>query len=118
MHLERIVVEETGRRPLRRLQVTGFQRKPLRFDLGPDPDSAEVATALLRHATSKLPDGGGLAAVATLGFRGEGLASVAAVARTTVSSRMAGDEIATAVDAFGESVARLIRQDNLLGLLQ
>jgi DNA mismatch repair protein MutL len=64
----------------------------------------EVATALVRHATSKLPDAGGLAAVATLGFRGEGLASVAAVARTTVSSRVAGDEIATAVDAFGEEI--------------
>jgi DNA mismatch repair protein MutL len=66
---------------------------------------SEVATALLRHATSKLPDGGGLAAVATLGFRGEGLASVAAVARTTLSSRVAGDEIATAVDAFGEEIS-------------
>jgi DNA mismatch repair protein MutL len=65
---------------------------------------AEVATALVRHATSKLPDAGGLAAVATLGFRGEGLASVAAVARTTVSSRVAGNEIATAVDAFGEEI--------------
>jgi DNA mismatch repair protein MutL len=64
----------------------------------------EVATALRRHATSKLPDAGGLAAVATLGFRGEGLASVAAVARTTLSSRVAGDEIATAVDAFGEDI--------------
>ena len=65
---------------------------------------AEVSTALLRHATSKLPESGGLTAVATLGFRGEGLASVAAVARVTVSSRVAGDEIATAVDAFGEAI--------------
>ena len=65
---------------------------------------AEVATALLRHATSKLPDAGGLTAVATLGFRGEGLASVASVARTTVNSRVAGAEIATAVDAFGEAI--------------
>jgi DNA mismatch repair protein MutL len=64
----------------------------------------EVATALLRHATSKLPDAGKLSAIATLGFRGEGLASVAAVARTTVTSRVTGDEIATAVDAFGEEI--------------
>jgi DNA mismatch repair protein MutL len=64
----------------------------------------EIARALLRHATSKLPDAGGLTAVATLGFRGEGLASVAAVAKTTVRSRVAGAEIATAVDAFGEEI--------------
>jgi DNA mismatch repair protein MutL len=64
----------------------------------------EVASALLRHATSKLPDAGALTAVSTLGFRGEGLASVAAVARTTIFSRVAGAEIATAVDAFGEQI--------------
>jgi DNA mismatch repair protein MutL len=64
----------------------------------------DVARALLRHATSKLPDAGGLTAVATLGFRGEGLASVAAVARTTLVSRSAGAEIGTAVDAFGEEI--------------
>ncbi len=64
----------------------------------------EVPAALLRHATSKLPDFGGLSAVATLGFRGEGLASVAAVARTRLTSRVAGAEIATAVDAYGEEI--------------
>ena len=64
----------------------------------------EVPAALLRHATSKLPDFGGLTRVRTLGFRGEGLASVAAVARTTLISRVAGAEIATAVDAYGEEI--------------
>jgi DNA mismatch repair protein MutL len=75
-------------------------------DDGTGIPAGEVATALLRHATSKLPDGGALTAIATLGFRGEGLASVAAVARTTLSSRTAGAEIATAVDAFGEEIGR------------
>jgi DNA mismatch repair protein MutL len=70
--------------------------------VGIPPD--EVARALVRHATSKLPDAGALTAVSTLGFRGEGLASVAAVAKTTLSSRVAGAEIATAVEAFGESI--------------
>ena len=75
-------------------------------DDGTGIPAGEVATALLRHATSKLPDGGALTAIATLGFRGEGLASVAAVARTTLASRTAGAEIATAVDAFGEEIGR------------
>ncbi len=73
-------------------------------DDGAGIPAEEVATALLRHATSKLPDAGGLTTVATLGFRGEGLASIAAVARTTIGSRTAGAEIATAVDAFGEEI--------------
>ena len=69
---------------------------------GIPPD--EVATAVLRHATSKLDGAAALHAIRTLGFRGEGLASVVAVARTTVASRTTGREIATAVDAFGEDV--------------
>jgi DNA mismatch repair protein MutL len=73
-------------------------------DDGAGIPAAEVPTALLRHATSKLPDAGGLTAVETLGFRGEGLASVAAVARTTLTSRVPGAEIATAVEAFGETI--------------
>jgi DNA mismatch repair protein MutL len=64
----------------------------------------EVATAVLRHATSKLDGAAALQSIRTLGFRGEGLASVVAVARTTVASRTAAHDIATAVDAFGESV--------------
>ena len=55
-----------------------------------------------RHATSKLDDAAGLAGVDTLGFRGEGLASIAAVAAVTLSSRLAGADVATAIDAHGE----------------
>jgi DNA mismatch repair protein MutL len=64
----------------------------------------DLPLALTRHATSKLGDAAGLTRVATLGFRGEGLASIAAVARVTVVSRTADADIATAVDAHGELV--------------
>ncbi len=49
----------------------------------------QLSTAFLRHATSKLRTANDLAAIGTLGFRGEALAAIAAVSRVDIFSRTA-----------------------------
>jgi len=64
----------------------------------------DLPLAVRRHATSKIANAAGLTHVDTLGFRGEGLASIAAVARLTIVSRTADADVASAIDAHAEEI--------------
>jgi len=64
----------------------------------------EMHLAFARHGTSKLRAAADLERVATLGFRGEGLASIAAVARVRLISRTPEAEIGYAVDAHDGAI--------------
>ena len=61
----------------------------------------QLPTAFLRHATSKLRAAADLAAIGTLGFRGEALAAIAAVSRVDIFSRSPEEEMGAALHLEG-----------------
>lgn len=79
-----------ARRIAIRLSNGGLDRIEVSDDgCGMTPE--EIALAVERHATSKLPDDA-IENVSTLGFRGEALPSIASVARLSIDSRPAGSD--------------------------
>jgi DNA mismatch repair protein MutL len=71
-----------------RVEIRDGGRRLIRVaDNGCGVPEDQVALAFARHATSKLTDVSDLDRIATLGFRGEALASIAAVSQVTLLSR-------------------------------
>lgn len=93
----RIVVDSTGG-GLRELRVS---------DDGAGIAAAQVETAFARHATSKLQAADDLLAIATLGFRGEALPAIAAVAQVICSTRTADAAAGTEVRLAGGEVQHI-----------
>jgi DNA mismatch repair protein MutL len=94
----RVDVENAGRRLLR-IQDNGFGM--LRDD---------ALLAFERHATSKLSDVKDLLAIATLGFRGEALPSIASVSRLVLETRSLDEQTGCAVEIAG---GKLLRCDEI-----
>jgi DNA mismatch repair protein MutL len=87
------------------VDVKGGGVKRIRVaDNGAGIEREDLALAVARHATSKIASVVDLESIATLGFRGEALASIAAVSRTAIASRAAGRPHAWRIEVEGGSV--------------
>lgn len=88
-----------------RVEVRQGGRRLMRvMDNGQGIPAAEVPLAFERHATSKLTSADDLEHIATLGFRGEALASIASVARVTLLTRHVNEAVGTQIRVEGGHV--------------
>ncbi len=68
------------------------------IDNGKGMTEADARMAFERHATSKIRNIDDLFSIKTMGFRGEALASIAAVAQVELKTKRAGDELGTFIE--------------------
>lgn len=74
------------------------------IDDGKGMSETDARLAFERHATSKIREASDLFALHTMGFRGEALASIAAVAEVELKTRLAGEELGTRLLLSGSRV--------------
>ena len=70
-------------------------------DNGRGMTGEDARAAILRHATSKIAAASDLETIATLGFRGEALPTIASVSHFSLLTRQAADDLGTRVDISG-----------------
>ena len=91
-----------------RVEIEAGGRKLIRIvDNGHGMGRDDALLAFERHATSKLRSSDDLLSIATLGFRGEALPSIASVARVSLETRAAEDEVGTAMEIAGGKLLRV-----------
>ena len=76
------------------------------IDNGTGMSEMDARLAFERHATSKIRDAQDLFSLRTLGFRGEALASICAVAQVEMTTRRTEDETGTLIEIHGSDVVR------------
>ncbi len=93
---------DSGATAIEVLIEEGGEKSIVVADNGSGIPKDELFLAVSRHATSKIKTGSDLAAVATLGFRGEALASISSVSRFEIVSRHISDNTAWLLHSEGE----------------
>src|SRR5690554_4318517 len=76
------------------------------IDNGEGMSLTDARMSFERHATSKIRTAADLFAITTFGFRGEALASIAAVAQVEMKTRRDGDELGTLICVEGSEVKK------------
>ncbi|MCW3806452.1 DNA mismatch repair endonuclease MutL [Plebeiibacterium marinum] len=76
------------------------------IDNGCGMSASDARMAFERHATSKISNVNDLFAIRTMGFRGEALASIAAVAQVELKTKKNGDELGTHIEIAGSKVEK------------
>ena len=74
------------------------------IDNGCGMSDTDARLAFERHSTSKIRNADDLFEIRTMGFRGEALASIAAVANVTLKTRQSGNDIGTSIEISGSQV--------------
>ena len=91
-----------------RIEVEGGGRKLIRIvDNGCGMMRDDALLAFERHATSKLRSSEDLLAIATLGFRGEALPSIASICRLEIETRAAEEPAGTRIEIVGGRMHRV-----------
>jgi DNA mismatch repair protein MutL len=91
-----------------RIEVEAGGRKLIRIaDNGHGMGRDDALLAFERHATSKLRTSDDLLSIATLGFRGEALPSIASVSRLQLETRAAEEEAGTIIEIAGGTILRV-----------
>jgi DNA mismatch repair protein MutL len=73
-------------------------------DNGTGMDPEDAALCLKSHATSKIRDSEDIFKISSFGFRGEALASIASVARVTLSTMNSSQQVGTEIEAVGGKI--------------
>jgi DNA mismatch repair protein MutL len=91
-----------------RVEIEAGGRKLIRIvDNGHGMGRDDALLAFERHATSKLRSSDDLLSISTLGFRGEALPSIASVARVSLETRAAEDDVGTVMEIAGGNLLRV-----------